>query len=79
MSDQAAAAQPSAQPGDRGFARLDFELNDYPGPVKTALFGIQHVLVNCLGNSPRFRTPRMKAAPPPLVRLEIASPVGGAR
>lgn len=31
--------------GDRGFAKLDFELNDYPGPVKTALFGIQHVLV----------------------------------
>ena len=31
--------------GDRGFAKLDFELNDYPGPLKTSLFGIQHVLV----------------------------------
>ena len=30
---------------DRGFAKLDFELNDYPGAVKTSLFGIQHVLV----------------------------------
>lgn len=50
------SAQPGAIPaqehvvhgshgGDRGFAKLDFELNDYPGPVKTALFGIQHVLV----------------------------------
>ena len=45
----AAAAQDHAghagHAGDRGFAKLDFELNDYPGPVKTALFGIQHVLV----------------------------------
>src|SRR5438105_15532587 len=31
--------------GDRGFAKLDFELNDYPGAVKASLFGIQHVLV----------------------------------
>src|SRR6185295_757799 len=31
--------------GERGFTKLDFELNDYPGPVKTSLFGIQHVLV----------------------------------
>src|SRR5438477_1425619 len=38
MSDHAAAT-------DRGFAKLDFELNDYPGAVKTSLFGIQHVLV----------------------------------
>ena len=30
---------------DRGFTRLEFQLNDYPGPTKTALFGIQHVLV----------------------------------
>lgn len=30
---------------DRGFTRLDLQLNDYPGPTKTALFGIQHVLV----------------------------------
>ena len=30
---------------DRGFAKLDLELNDYPGPLKTSLFGIQHVLV----------------------------------
>lgn len=31
--------------GDTGFAKLDYQLNDYPGPVKTTLFGIQHVLV----------------------------------
>jgi hypothetical protein len=31
--------------GDTGFAKLDYQLHDYPGPVKTALFGIQHVLV----------------------------------
>ena len=30
---------------DRGFTRLELQLNDYPGPLKTALFGIQHVLV----------------------------------
>jgi len=30
---------------DRGFVKLDYQLHDYPGPVKTALFGIQHVLV----------------------------------
>src|SRR4051812_42552343 len=34
-----------ADHGDRGFAKLDYKLHDYPGPVKTALFGIQHVLV----------------------------------
>lgn len=50
MSAQADAAQEPAHEkavhgSDRGFAKLDFELNDYPGPVKTALFGIQHVLV----------------------------------
>jgi NCS2 family nucleobase:cation symporter-2 len=40
-----AAQEPPVHGSDRGFAKLDFELNDYPGPVKTALFGIQHVLV----------------------------------
>src|SRR3990172_749398 len=45
MSDQAVAAQAAAPVSDRGFAKLDFELDDYPGPVRTALFGIQHVLV----------------------------------
>jgi NCS2 family nucleobase:cation symporter-2 len=34
-----------ADHGDRGFVKLDYQLHDYPGPVKTALFGIQHVLV----------------------------------
>lgn len=45
MSEQTSAVQPAEVVEDRGFAKLDFELNDYPGPVKTALFGIQHVLV----------------------------------
>jgi NCS2 family nucleobase:cation symporter-2 len=36
---------PAVHGADRGFAKLDFELNDYPGAVKTSLFGIQHVLV----------------------------------
>ncbi len=46
MSNQAAAVQgDAAHGGDRGFTKLDFELNDYPGPLKTSLFGIQHVLV----------------------------------
>ena len=60
MSNGAAAARADAVPagtdaavqdghaghaGDRGFAKLDFELNDYPGAVKTSLFGIQHVTV----------------------------------
>ena len=40
------AAEPEAAGhSDRGFAKLDYQLHDYPGPVKTALFGIQHVLV----------------------------------
>ena len=41
MSETTAA--PTVQ--DRGFTQLDFQLDDYPGPMKTALFGIQHVLV----------------------------------
>jgi NCS2 family nucleobase:cation symporter-2 len=46
MSNQTAAApDQGAHGGERGFTKLDFELNDYPGPVKTSLFGIQHVLV----------------------------------
>jgi NCS2 family nucleobase:cation symporter-2 len=30
---------------DRGFAKLIYQLDDYPGAFKTAIFGIQHVLV----------------------------------
>lgn len=41
MSDQASAVHGS----DRGFAKLDLEMNDLPGLLKTSLFGIQHVLV----------------------------------
>ena len=44
MSESTAAAAPAAAQ-DRGFTRLEFQLNDYPGPTRTALFGIQHVLV----------------------------------
>ena len=40
----ATAAQATAT-NDRGFTRLELQLDDYPGPLKTALFGIQHVLV----------------------------------
>src|SRR6267142_758528 len=40
--DQAEHAPHGAE---RGFAKLDFELNAYPGAVKASLFGIQHVLV----------------------------------
>jgi len=43
--DAIATPEHARHASDRGFAKLDFELNDYPGPVKTALFGIQHVLV----------------------------------
>lgn len=46
MSDATAAAAPASTAAqDRGFTRLEFQLNDYPGPTKTTLFGIQHVLV----------------------------------
>ena len=44
MSDVAEASAHAA-PGERGFTKLDYQLNDYPGPTRTALFGIQHVLV----------------------------------
>src|SRR5207253_5361217 len=43
LPDEAAEAAPHG--AERGFAKLDFELNDYPGAVKASLFGIQHVLV----------------------------------
>src|SRR5256712_6429331 len=60
MSNHAAAAPAGAPPSadtaahgahgaDRGFAKLDFELNDYPGALKASLFGIQHVLVMFAG------------------------------
>jgi xanthine/uracil permease len=41
----ASAAATPAVAQDRGFTRLELQLNDYPGPARTALFGIQHVLV----------------------------------
>src|SRR5499426_2586002 len=41
----AAAAHDHGTSSDRGFTKLELQLNDYPGPTKTALFGIQHVLV----------------------------------
>ena len=44
MSESTAAPGPAAQ-ADRGFTKLELQLDDYPGPAKTALFGIQHVLV----------------------------------
>ena len=44
MSESTAAPAQAAQ-ADRGFTRLELQLEDYPGPTKTALFGIQHVLV----------------------------------
>lgn len=44
MSDSTAAPVQAAQ-ADRGFTKLELQLEDYPGPAKTALFGIQHVLV----------------------------------
>ena len=44
MSESTAVPVPAAQ-AYRGFTKLDLQLDDYPGPTKTALFGIQHVLV----------------------------------
>ncbi|MBT3767508.1 MAG: purine/pyrimidine permease [Rhodospirillaceae bacterium] len=43
MADTSEAAEAATE--DRGFATLELQLDDYPGPLKTALFGIQHVLV----------------------------------
>ena len=45
MSNGTAAPAAPAAAQDRGFTRLELQLNDYPGPTRTALFGIQHVLV----------------------------------
>ena len=47
MAPAAAGADHHAVPpvAERGFTKLDFELNDYPGALKASLFGIQHVLV----------------------------------
>src|SRR5471030_1045120 len=44
MSESTAAPVQASQ-ADRGFTWLELQLEDYPGPAKTALFGIQHVLV----------------------------------
>ena len=48
MSDIAAARVPPAPIAapERGFTQLAYQLNDYPGPTKTALFGIQHVYLS---------------------------------
>ena len=43
MTDGSEAAEVATE--DRGFAKLELQLDDYPGPMKTALFGLQHVLV----------------------------------
>ena len=47
MSNAAAttAAHDHGASSDRGFTKLELQLNDYPGPTRTTLFGIQHVLV----------------------------------
>jgi NCS2 family nucleobase:cation symporter-2 len=54
VADARVAADPETQTAslaaantdaDRGFTRLEYQLNDYPGPARTTLFGIQHVLV----------------------------------
>ena len=45
QTNTAAVPEHAGHSSDRGFVKLDYELNEYPGPVKTALFGIQHVLV----------------------------------
>ena len=45
QTNTAAVPEHGGHGSDRGFVKLDYELNDYPGAVKTALFGIQHVLV----------------------------------
>lgn len=39
------AQEPPAHFNDCGFAWLDFQIDDCPGPVRTALFGSQHLLV----------------------------------
>ena len=38
MADTSEAAEAATE--DRGFATLELQLDDYPGPLKTALFGI---------------------------------------
>jgi uric acid transporter len=43
--DMADNAGHGALEGERGFAKLDYQLEDFPGLIKTLLFGIQHVLV----------------------------------
>src|SRR5258708_40228325 len=46
MSVQASLADRvgSTASSEQGFAKVDYQLEDYPGPLRTALFGIQHVL-----------------------------------
>ncbi len=39
-----AGGHDAGEPGG-GFVKLDYELEDFPGVFKTALFGVQHVLV----------------------------------
>ncbi len=43
MTDTSESTEPATD--DPGFTRLELQINDYPGPLKTVLFGIQHVMV----------------------------------
>ena len=72
-----AAATPAAVQ-DRGFTRLEFQLNDYPGPAKTALFGIQHVLVmfTAMVGGPLIVARLLKLPPEQLVEMVTGTMIG---
>src|SRR5437899_5623592 len=75
MSDIAAARVPPAPTAapERGFTQLAYQLNDYPGPTKTALFGIQHVLVmfTAMVGGPLIVARLLNL--PPAVRIEMVT------
>ena len=77
----ATAATPAANPAtaqDRGFTRLELQLNDYPGPARTALFGIQHVLVmfTAMVGGPLIVARLLKLPTPQLVDMVTGTMIG---
>jgi len=74
----ASAAATPAVVQDRGFTRLELQLNDYPGPARTALFGIQHVLVmfTAMVGGPLIVARLLKLPPETLVDMVTGTMIG---
>src|ERR1039458_8333375 len=68
----------SAVDAQRSITKLDYQLDDYPGVVKTTLFGIQHVLVMFTGmiGAPLLLA-RLISLPPDQTKILVAASMIG--